>query len=37
MKMNKERKAREARSEKFKVGKLKELGFEGENNGEALI
>jgi U6 snRNA-associated Sm-like protein LSm1 len=36
-KLSKERKARETRIEKVRLGKLKELGFEGENNGEALI
>jgi U6 snRNA-associated Sm-like protein LSm1 len=36
-KLAKERKAKEARSEKIRLGKLKELGFEGENTGEALI
>lgn len=36
-KLAKERKAKEARIEKIRLGKLKELGFEGENTGEALI
>jgi len=36
-KMAKERKVKEARMEKVRLGKLKELGFEGENHGEALI
>jgi U6 snRNA-associated Sm-like protein LSm1 len=36
-KLAKERKARESRIEKVRLGKLKELGFEGENTGEALI
>jgi U6 snRNA-associated Sm-like protein LSm1 len=35
--MAKERKAREARKDKVRFGKLKELGFEGENLGEALL
>jgi len=35
-KLNKERKAKEARWEKTRVGKLKQLGFEGENAGESL-
>jgi len=35
--MSKERKAREARKDKVRFGKLKELGFEGENSGEALL
>jgi len=35
--LNKERKVKEARVEKVRLEKLKELGFEGENNGEALI
>jgi U6 snRNA-associated Sm-like protein LSm1 len=36
-KLAKERKIKEFRIEKFRLGKLKELGFEGENTGEALI
>lgn len=35
--MSKERKARETRKDKVRFGKLKELGFEGENLGEALL
>jgi U6 snRNA-associated Sm-like protein LSm1 len=35
--MSKERKAREARKDKVRFGKLKEWGFEGENSGEALL
>lgn len=35
--LNKERKAQEAKKDKFRLAKLKELGFEGENAGEALI
>jgi U6 snRNA-associated Sm-like protein LSm1 len=36
-KLDKERKAREGRVERVRLGKLRELGFEGENTGEALI
>ena len=36
-KLHKERKAKEAKKDKSRLGKLKELGFEGENSGEALI
>jgi U6 snRNA-associated Sm-like protein LSm1 len=36
-KLAKERKIKESRTEQFRLGKLKELGFEGENTGEALI
>jgi U6 snRNA-associated Sm-like protein LSm1 len=36
-KLAKERKAKENRMENIRLGKLKELGFEGENTGEALI
>lgn len=35
--LQKERKVKEARVEKVRLGKLRELGFEGENQGEALI
>jgi U6 snRNA-associated Sm-like protein LSm1 len=36
-KLAKERQAKESQIEKVRLGKLKELGFEGENTGEALI
>lgn len=36
-KLNKERKQKEVRREKVVKRKLGELGFEGENSGEALI
>jgi U6 snRNA-associated Sm-like protein LSm1 len=36
-KLNKERKARDAAREKVRLAKLKELGFEGENVGEAIL
>lgn len=36
-KMAKERKIKEARRDKVRVSRLKELGFEGDNMGEALI
>lgn len=36
-KLNRERKAKEARKEKSRLRKLGELGFEGENTGEALL
>lgn len=36
-KLAKERKIKESRIEKVRLGKLKELGFEGENTGETLI
>lgn len=35
--LTKERKTKDARREKIRVGKLRELGFEGENAGETLI
>jgi len=36
-KLGREKKAREAKREKNRLKKLAELGFEGENCGEALL
>jgi U6 snRNA-associated Sm-like protein LSm1 len=35
--LNRERKAKEGGREKVRLGKLRTLGFEGENTGEALL
>ncbi len=35
--LNRERKAGEGKREKVRLGKLRTLGFEGENTGEALL
>jgi U6 snRNA-associated Sm-like protein LSm1 len=35
--LNKERRAREAKREKVRLGKLREMGFEGENEGERIF
>lgn len=35
--LSKEKKARDAAKEKFKTGKLRALGFEGETTGEATL
>lgn len=36
-KLVKEQKIKDARRDKIRLNKLRELGFEGENAGEALI